>query len=112
MLAAVGEALDRDPAIDAVYSIGGGNTATLGLLRPRRQKRSGFLAHDLDGDNIALLRQGRLTAVLHHDLRSDMRQGLPAAAPGARRVAGRLSSRPSQIQVITPYNQPGASAGS
>ncbi|HEU5267030.1 MAG TPA: LacI family DNA-binding transcriptional regulator, partial [Jatrophihabitans sp.] len=72
--AAVAGALERDPAIDSVYSIGGGNTATLDAFDAAGRVPRAYLAHDLDDDNVALLRQGRLTAVLHHDLRFDMRQ--------------------------------------
>ena len=32
-----------------------------------------ILGHDLDADNLALLRAARISAVLHHDLRSDAR---------------------------------------
>lgn len=35
-----------------------------------------FVGHDLDADNLPLLRSGVLTAVLHHDLRADLRAGL------------------------------------
>ena len=31
-----------------------------------------FIGHDLDDDNLALLRAGRLSAVLHHDLHHDL----------------------------------------
>ncbi|PRX33345.1 hypothetical protein B0G75_103573 [Paraburkholderia sp. BL18I3N2] len=53
-----------------------------------------FIGHDLDKDNVDLLRGGKLSAVLHHDLRQDMRSAchsimhfhklLPASAVGRR----------------------------
>jgi LacI family transcriptional regulator len=61
-----------------------------------------YLAHDLDKDNVELLRQGRRTAVPHHDLRHACR--ILLQAHGA--LPGRPSSRLSQIQVTTPYKQP------
>ncbi|MCW2802251.1 MAG: LacI family transcriptional regulator [Propionibacteriaceae bacterium] len=106
MLAAVAHALDDDPAIGAVYSIGGGNTATLEAFRRAGRLPAAFIAHDLDGDNTTLLRQQRITAVLHHDLRADMRQACQLILQAHRALPGRPQSTPSQIQVITPFNQP------
>jgi LacI family transcriptional regulator len=104
---AVTDALSRDPQIDSVYSVGGGNTATLDAFDRAGRVPRAYLAHDLDADNVALLRQGRLTAVLHHDLRFDMRQACRLLLQAREALPGRPVSRPSQIQVITPYNEPG-----
>ena len=93
--------------IDSVYSIGGGNTATLDAFDRAGRVPRAYLAHDLDADNVALLRQNRLTAVLHHDLRFDMRQACRMLLQARGALPGRPASRPSQIQVITPYNEPG-----
>ncbi len=105
--AAVAEALSREPDIDSVYSIGGGNNATLDAFDRAGRVPRAYLAHDLDADNVALLRQNRLTAVLHHDLRFDMRQACRMLLQARGALPGRPASRPSQIQVITPYNEPG-----
>jgi LacI family transcriptional regulator len=45
-----------------------------------------FVAHDLDDESTVLLRERRLSAVLHHDLRQDMRRACLALmhAGGAR----------------------------
>jgi LacI family transcriptional regulator len=109
--AAVADALERDLAIDSVYSIGGGNTATLDAFDAAERVPRAYLAHDLDDDNVALLRAGRLTAVLHHDLRFDLRQACRLLLQARGALPGRPVSRPSQIQVITPYNEPGGLAG-
>jgi LacI family transcriptional regulator len=106
MLAAVAHALDDDPAIGAVYSIGGGNTAILEAFRRAGRLPAPFIAHDLDGDNTALLRQHRITAVLHHDLRADMRQACQLILQAHQALPGRSQSTPSQIQVMTPFNHP------
>jgi len=102
----VRDALERDPGIRAVYSIGGGNIATLRAFEDLGRECAVFVAHDLDHDNTRLLREHRLSAVLHHDLRQDMHEAcrtimrthgaLPPAAP----------TLPSAIQVLTPYNMP------
>ncbi|MET7763579.1 LacI family DNA-binding transcriptional regulator [Streptomyces sp. NPDC005393] len=101
------DALARDPQIRAVYSIGGGNIATLEAFEALGRECAVFIAHDLDGDNTRLLREGRLSAVLHHDLRQDMRR----ACQIVMRAQGALPGwgggvPPSPIQVVTPYNMP------
>jgi LacI family transcriptional regulator len=107
----VSAALERDSDIAAVYSIGGGNIATLAAFAALDRPCRVFVAHDLDEDNRSLLRRGRLSAVLHHDLNQDMRHACQAimsahdAIPGDALVAG-----PSPIQVVTPYNVPPVAA--
>ncbi|WP_406358309.1 LacI family DNA-binding transcriptional regulator [Streptomyces sp. NBC_01635] len=99
-------ALDRDPGIRAVYSIGGGNIATLRAFEDAGRECAVFVAHDLDHDNTRLLREHRLSAVLHHDLRHDLHEAchLVMRAHGALPPAG--PTLPSPIQVVTPYNMP------
>ncbi|MEY4751483.1 MAG: hypothetical protein RIQ60_3697 [Pseudomonadota bacterium] len=107
----VRERLSACPELAAVYSIGGANRAILGAFEQAGRPCRCFVGHDLDADNLALLRAGRLSAVLHHDLRHDMRQAClqlvaahGVAAPDAltRAAAARLSS----VVVVTPYNLP------
>ena len=45
------DALDRNPDIGAVYSIGGGNVATIRAFERRGRSYRVFIAHDLDEDN-------------------------------------------------------------
>ncbi|MDT3727108.1 LacI family DNA-binding transcriptional regulator [Streptomyces sp. DSM 41972] len=99
-------ALERDPEIRAVYSIGGGNIATLRAFEDAGRECAVFVAHDLDHDNTRLLREHRLSAVLHHDLRHDLREAchMVMRAHGALPPAG--PTLPSAIQVVTPYNMP------
>lgn len=108
MLDAVGEALALDPSIDAVYSIGGGNTATVEAFDRAGRTYAAFIAHDLDDDNTALLRQRRISAVLHHDLRDDVQRVCRLVMRFHGALPGPAHSLPSHIQVITPYNEPGA----
>jgi LacI family transcriptional regulator len=99
------EALEQHPDVGAVYSAGGGNTATIAAFERLGRSCQVFIAHDLDVDNRKLLRDGRISVVLHNDLRADARlamrlilqqQGALPAEP----------ARPVPIQVITPYNLP------
>ncbi|WP_046470372.1 LacI family DNA-binding transcriptional regulator [Allosalinactinospora lopnorensis] len=98
------EALERDPQIRAVYSIGGGNAATVETLESVGHACPVFIAHDLDHDNTRLLREGRLSAVLHHDLRQDMRRACRIIIQAHNALPGTIRVQPSAIQVITPYN--------
>jgi len=65
-----------------------------------------FVGHDLDRDNLRLLHDGRLTAVLHHDLRYDMRLACRVVMQAQGAIDGPIESVPSPIQVVTPYNIP------
>jgi LacI family transcriptional regulator len=106
MLIAVRGALARHPAIDAVYSAGGGNRATLTAFDELGTVPTVFVAHDLDGDNRSLLRTRRISAVLHHDLRADMRRASRLLLQAGGVIPGRPATIPSQVQVVTPYNEP------
>jgi LacI family transcriptional regulator len=108
MFKAVGAALATTPSVDAVYSVGGGNTATLAAFRAGARAPRAFIAHDLDGDNRRLLRSRQISAVLHHDLRADMRRACRLLLQAQGALPGSPVSIPSQIQVVTPFNEPGA----
>ena len=94
--ALVRKALAANPDIVGVYSIGGGNRAVVEAFRATARTCRVFIGHDLDADNLALLRERKISAVLHHDLRADMRAAcrvvmqahrvLPQSAP--RRLPG------------------------
>lgn len=100
------DVLDRYPGIRAVYSVGGGNVAILDAFAARGRECAVFVAHDLDGDNTRLLRAGRLSAVLHHDLAQDVRRCCQLIMQAHRALPGGILSWPSSIQVITPHNTP------
>jgi LacI family transcriptional regulator len=70
-----------------------------------------FIAHDLDDDNARLLRDGRLSAVLHHDLQQDMRRAGQLLLQARGALPGPLYSWPSSIQVVTPFNAPAWQGG-
>ncbi|MGJ5831158.1 LacI family DNA-binding transcriptional regulator [Streptomyces ossamyceticus] len=102
----VRDALEREPDLAAVYSIGGGNTATLDAFAAAGREPHVFVAHDLDHDNTRLLRAGRLSAVLHHDLRQDLRRACQTIMRAHQALPDEGPSLPSAIQVVTPYNMP------
>lgn len=99
------DALERNPGVGAVYSPGGGNTATVAAFERLGRKCHVFIAHDLDADNRRLLRDGRVSVVLHNDLRADARSAIRSIL----QWHGALPAepvRPAPIQVVTPYNLP------
>ncbi|MEQ1769143.1 MAG: LacI family DNA-binding transcriptional regulator [Devosia sp.] len=103
-------ALRRDVKIAGVYSIGGGNRAIIDSFKSLGRECRAFVGHDLDADNLALLRAGRISAVLHHDLEQDMR----LACLHVLRANGLLRKAPftasTNIQIVTPFNLPSREA--
>jgi LacI family transcriptional regulator len=106
VLTAAREALGSHRGIDAVYSAGGGNNAILDAFAEVGRTPAAFVAHDLDEDNRRLLRAHRVSAVLHHDLRGDLRRACRVLLQARGVVPGAPTTRPSQIQVVTPFNEP------
>lgn len=103
---AVRAALTADASICAVYSVGGGNRATAREFAQARRGCRVFVAHDLDADNLDLLREGTVSAVLHHDLGADMRRALHQVMRAHRLLPGAPTSVPANVEVVTPYNVP------
>jgi LacI family transcriptional regulator, galactose operon repressor len=99
-------ALDADPRIAATYSIGGGNIAIVEAFATKRRTCAVFIAHDLDQNNTQLLRDGRISAVLHHDLNQDMRRACHVIMQAHKALPGGIYTWPSNIHVVTPYNRP------
>ncbi|NHA67197.1 LacI family DNA-binding transcriptional regulator [Phycicoccus flavus] len=104
--AAVETVLRTRTDIAGVYSMGGGNAGTAAALAGAGLTGLPFVGHDLDADNLPLLRSGVLTAVLHHDLRADLRTALLQLLRAHRVLPGAPTSLPSAPQVVTPYNVP------
>lgn len=99
------DALTRYPAIEAVYSVGGGNTATVAAFSRLDRHCRVFIAHDLDADNRRLLREGKISAVLHNDLRADARLAMRMILQSHGALPAEVT-RPVPIQIVTPYNLP------
>lgn len=107
----VRQALAQDADIVAVYSIGGANQAILDAFAECGRRCRAFVGHDLDDDNLELLRRHRLTALLHHDLRHDVRMACLHLMRAQGVGPARVTSSGSSVQVITPCNLPGAADG-
>lgn len=104
-------ALAAHPGIRAVYSMyagAGGNTAVLDAFGALGRRCDAFIAHDLDGENAPLLQQRRLTAVLQHDLRHDLRRACQVIMQAQHALPGPIAALPSTVQIITPHNVPPA----
>lgn len=99
-------ALARDPAINAVYSIGGGNRAITDAFAEAGRAISCFVAHDLDRDNIELLKQEKLHYVLHHDLTSDAASVFRTFLKAHHAIPQLAGPALSAIEIITPFNLP------
>lgn len=106
--AMVGEALAQHDDLVAVYSMyaSGGNRASVEAFAAAGRPCAAFVAHDLDAENLALLLEGRLSAVLHHDLRTDLRRACQVLMQAQKMLPGRPRSWHSAVQVVTPYNVP------
>ena len=105
--ALVGQALAAHPDIVAVYSIGGGNGAIAQAFQRAGRRCRVFIGHDLDTDNVALLKAGALQAVLHHDLRHDMRRACQQILRAHGALPPLRGAPPlSGTQVVTPFNLP------
>jgi LacI family transcriptional regulator len=98
-------ALSVDPTITAVYSIGGGNRAIVDAFTSLGRPYRCFIAHDLDPDNLVLLRSGALSVVLHHDLPTDLHHACQHLLH-AHHLLPALPATPSNLHPITPYNLP------
>lgn len=92
--------------IRAVYSMGGGNTAILNALEQNGSLPDVFVAHDLDHDNRQLIEDGRLSYVLHHDLRVDLLNVFQAFLHHHKLMPVPPHTAVSHIQVVTPENIP------
>lgn len=104
--ARVHKVLDTHADIVAVYSMGGGNSAILRALAARRQTPLCFIGHDLDRDNVRLLREGKVQAILHHELRQDMRSACQHLMHFHKLLPAAALTPSSPVVVVTPENIP------
>ncbi|MCM0618688.1 LacI family DNA-binding transcriptional regulator [Nocardioides bruguierae] len=98
--------LEAHPRITSVYSVGGGNRAILSAFSQAGRDVRVFVGHDLDRDNLDLLRGDELTAVLHHDLRQDMRTACQNIMRAHGAIEGEPETLSAPIHVVTPHNVP------
>jgi LacI family transcriptional regulator len=102
----VGEALAANASINAVYSAGGGNRAILRAFHGAERPLAAFIAHDLDADNSALLADGHIDVVIHHDLRRDVRTAVQLVLRHHRMLPAEFATAPSRVEIVTRYNMP------
>ncbi len=102
----VADLLRSQANVRSVYSVGGGNRAIASAFTATGRGPQVFIAHDLDEDNLDLLRSGVLTAVLHHDLHADMRNGVRQLMRAHRLVPGAPTCVAANVEVVTGYNIP------
>ena len=102
----VTDALHKNPDICAVYSVGGGNMAVVDAFTAMKRQIQVFVAHDLDVDNVKLLKQAKLNAVLHHNLKADMHTCCRLILQANGALPNQNINPLSAIQVITPFNIP------
>jgi LacI family transcriptional regulator len=103
----VGAALRNNANICAAYSVGGANYAVLKAFSQMNRTPHVFIAHDLDADNLSLLKQHKLSAVLHHNLKLDMNTCCRLILQVNGALPRQQINTLSPIQVITPFNVPG-----
>jgi LacI family transcriptional regulator len=104
----VERALAEHDRLEAVYSIGGGNTGAVRAFERLGRRCRVFVGHDLDSDNRRLLRSGSVSAILHHDLRADARLACRILMQEGGGVGGVEGER-SPIQILTRFNAPHSS---
>jgi LacI family transcriptional regulator len=97
-------ALAANPSVRAVYSAARDNAAVVGAFAAEHRNYDVFVAHDLDDGNAELLRSGRISAVLHHDLRAALRTACRAILQALGALPGPVRSAPAPVRVITPMN--------
>jgi LacI family transcriptional regulator len=102
----VGEALAEHPDLRAIYSSGGGNAGISQAFDDAKRKPDPFIGHDLVPDNIALLRAGTITALLHHDLKQDIQRSCRALMHAQGALPDFGAGEASKIDIITPFNIP------
>jgi LacI family transcriptional regulator len=104
--AQVRAALASTDKIRAVYSIGGGNRSVIDAFEAAGHPLPVFVAHDLDTDNIALLRAEKLSYVLHHSLEADAAHALGTLIEARGKVPKTKRPAHSALVIVTPFNIP------
>jgi LacI family transcriptional regulator len=96
-----------NPSVRAIYSPAAcGNSAVVEAFAGEHRNYDVFVAHELDAENAGLLRDHKLSAVLHHDLRADLRHACLTILTAQGALPGPVRSHPSAIQIVTPFNAP------
>ncbi|AXU97697.1 LacI family transcriptional regulator [Erwinia persicina] len=102
---AVSQQLEAHPLLGAIYCAGGGNTAILRAFSDAGRPLKAYLGHDLDRENRQLLSDGRLDAIIDHDLQQDARRIFHHILAFHGFMTPPDQPAPfSKVSIITPYN--------
>ncbi|MCS3606911.1 LacI family DNA-binding transcriptional regulator [Erwinia rhapontici] len=102
---ALSQQLEQHPSLGAVYCAGGGNTAILRAFADAGRAIEVFIGHDLDSENRQLLSDGKLDAIIHHELQQDARRIFHSILAFHGFISPPEEQTPfSKVSVITPYN--------
>ena len=105
-VSAVANLLAQQARVEAVYSVGGANAAIVSAFERAARACKVFIGHDLDDDNLSLLRRQQLSAVLHHDLHHDLQTACLLLMQYHGVLPRALAPPRSNVEVITPFNLP------
>ena len=109
VVAGVQAVLDGNVPVGALYAMyagAGGVTAVLDALAGAGRRPRVVVVHDLAAEHLALLRSGRVSAVLHHDLRTHLRRAARVLLQSRGALPGPARSWPAPVQVVTRFNVP------
>ncbi|GAA1079736.1 LacI family DNA-binding transcriptional regulator [Tsukamurella spumae] len=106
----VSAVLAAEPEIAGVYSPGGGNRGVVAAFDDAGRAYRAYIGHDLAESNRELLLAGRISALLHHDLRADVRGAAHAVMAFHGAIDGPYRPRPSAVQIVVPPNLAGVDA--
>jgi len=93
-------------AVYAMYAGAGGVARVLDALAAAGQQPRVVVVHDLASEHLALLRGGRVSAVLHHDLRTHLRRAARVLLQARGALPGPARSWAAPVQVVTRFNLP------
>lgn len=104
--ASVADLLATRTDIAGVYAAGGGHRGILAALAAAGVAPRAYLAHGLTPGTEDLLRAGRVTAVLHHDVEAHVRHGLTELFRWHSLLPGTATTWAAPVLVVTRYNIP------
>ncbi|GAA4596747.1 LacI family transcriptional regulator [Actinoplanes octamycinicus] len=95
------------PTVRAVYApAAAGCAEVVAAFAAEQRNYDVFVAHGLDPDTLALLRAQQISAVLHQDLRADLRHACRAILRAHGVLPGPIRSHPAAVGIFTPFNVP------
>lgn len=103
----VRDLLMREPGIRGVYAMYSmGHATVIRAFRDAGVRYRAYITHDVNDETRALLHRGDISAVLHHDMREDLRRACRLILQAQRALPGPIVSAPSPVHVVTPHNVP------